>query len=435
MSAKWISTNFKGVRYYEHPTRKHGKVMRDRYFAIRYQRDGKRVEEGIGWASELDPKDKKNWTPEKAALVLAELKEAAKGLKQGPSRLSERRDIEDKRKETEQAEQDRQDQDAVTFERFFKDTYLPQSKADKKPRTAQREEGFFNNWFKSILGNLTMKEITQFDVERVKKEMGDKKQSNRSIEYALAVIRQVFNVAKQLGKYTGESPTANVKKPKVDNGRMRFLTHSEAAKLLEVLKVKSTDVHDMTLLSLHAGLRFSEIASLTWQDVDIDKGTLSRSVMTIRDAKAGSRYAFLTPQAADMLRSRTQGNPSDYVFQQRKGEKKEGAEENQNRKVTKISHTFFRAVDDLKMNEGIDDPRLKICFHSCRHSYASWMIEQGADLYTVQKLLGHKTNIMTQRYAHLSENKLRDATTALGAALARGDVEQGQTGKVVNFAK
>ncbi len=48
--------------------------------------------------------------------------------------------------------------------------------------------------------------------------------------------------------------------------------------------------------------------------------------------------------------------------------------------------------------------------------YASWMIEQGADLYTVQKLLGHKTNIMTQRYAHLSENKLKDAVKALGKA-------------------
>lgn len=136
--------------------------------------------------------------------------------------------------------------------------------------------------------------------------------------------------------------------------------------------------------------------SLTWQDVDI-----SRGVMTIRDAKAGSRYAFLTDQAADMLKNRTQAKPSDYVFQGRKG------------KLERISPTFFRSVDELKLNKGIDDPRLQICFHSCRHSYASWMIENGADLYTVQKLLGHKTNVMTQRYAHLSENRLREAAKAL----------------------
>jgi integrase len=63
------------------------------------------------------------------------------------------------------------------------------------------------------------------------------------------------------------------------------------------------------------------------------------------------------------------------------------------------------------------------------------MIEQGADLYTVQKLLGHKTNVMTQRYAHLSENRLRAATTALGAALAGGDAGQQAGQIVVNFQK
>jgi site-specific recombinase XerD len=44
------------------------------------------------------------------------------------------------------------------------------------------------------------------------------------------------------------------------------------------------------------------------------------------------------------------------------------------------------------------------------------MVEQGQYLYTVQKLLGHKTNVMTQPYAHLAENKLRDAAKALEAA-------------------
>jgi len=127
-----------------------------------------------------------------------------------------------------------------------------------------------------------------------------------------------------------------------------------------------------------------------------------------------------------MLRTRDQGKPSDYVFQGRKG------------KVGRMSFTFFRAVDDLKLNNGIDDPRLQICFHSCRHSYASWMIEQGADLYTVQKLLGHKTNIMTQRYAHLSENRLKDAAKALGRAWQRHKAAkkgQEEAGQVVNLTK
>jgi len=102
--------------------------------------------------------------------------------------------------------------------------------------------------------------------------------------------------------------------------------------------------------------------------------------------------------------------------------------------LDRISITFKRTVEELKLNEGIDDPRLKICFHSCRHSYASWLIEEGADLYTVQKLLGHKTNIMTQRYAHLSENRLREAAQSLSRA-ARERKAKAEAGQVVELQK
>ena len=212
---------------------------------------------------------------------------------------------------------------------------------------------------------------------------------------------------------------------------MRFLTHIEADALLEALKVKSVDVHDMTLLSLNCGLRFGEVSSLTWQDVSLERGTL-----TIRDAKAGSRYAFLTEQAAAMLKGRAEDHdreakknkkerkPSDYVFQNRKG-----------CKIDILSHTFSRIVDELKLNDGIDDPRLQVCYHTCRHSHAAWMIEEGADLYTVQKLLGHKTNVMTQRYAHMSENRLRGAAKALSLALRPKEKAKEDLGQVVNFTK
>ncbi len=404
MTVKWNKTKYKGVRYREHPTRKHG-VKKDRYYAIRYQRDGVRIEEGLGWASEIDPKDRKHWTAEKAALVLAELREAGKGLKEGPSRLSERRDIEDKRRAEEQAQHEQAERDAITFDKFFTETYLPQARSDKGKKTVVHEEEIFRNRISLELADKCLKDIAPFHLERLKKTLADKGLSIRSIEYTLAVVRQVFNSAKRLGAFNGENPTAKVKFPKPDNSRMRFLTHDEAKALLVSLKAKSQDVHDMTLLSLHAGLRFGEIASLTCQDVDLERG-----VMTIRDAKTGSRYAFITPQVGAMLKERTQGRPTDYVFQRNR---KDGG------RLTKISHTFFRVVDELKLNEGIDDPRLQVCFHTCRHTYASWLIEEGADLYTVQKLLGHKTNVMTQRYAHLSENKLRDAVKALGQAFQR----------------
>jgi integrase len=410
--AKWIKTNFPGVRYREHLTRKNG-VRKDQYFTIRYKVTGKDREEGLGWASE-------GWTASKAYDCMKELKENRKfGV--GPQTLDEKRKIEDARKAMEKAEAERLEKEAVTFGSFFKNNYLPQAIADKKERTAVREEGIFKKWISPAFGHLPIKDIAKFHLQKLKKVMEEGGQSPRSIVYALAVVRQVFNAARREGIYEKDSPTKDVKKPKVDNGRMRFFTHKEAEMLLAVLQEKSPDVHDLTLLSLHAGLRFGEIASLKWQDVDLNRG-----VLTIRDSKAGSRYAFLTEQAAEMFQNRPQGRPSDYVFQKRGGGKME-----------KISHSFFRTVDELKFNEGIEDSRLKICYHSCRHSFASWMIEQGQDLYTVQKLLGHKTNVMTQRYAHMVENKLKDAIRSLGQALRpqKEDTGQDKAGQVLNFTK
>ncbi|MCE5262647.1 MAG: site-specific integrase [Deltaproteobacteria bacterium] len=407
MAIKWIKTAHKGLRYYEHLTRRHGK-KRDRYYAIRFKVAGKDYGYGVGWWSDGIPEEIEKEDPdlgfEEYALKLLRQYQGNIKAGSGPKSPKEKRKIAQGEEAQAKAEQERLAKEAVTFDAFFNDTYLPQAKADKKPRSVTREEGLYGKWIKDVIGQFPMKDIAPFHLEKLKKVMADGKQAPRSIEYALAVIRQMFNTAKRLGVYGGESPTAKVKAPKVDNGRMRFLTREEATALLDALKAKkSTDVYDMTLLSLHAGLRFGEIASLTWQDMDLSKG-----VLTIRDAKAGSRYAFLTEQAATMLEARDKARkgrkPADYVFQGRKV------------KLDRISITFARTVEELKLNDGIDDPRLKICFHSCRHSYASWLIEQGADLYTVQKLLGHKTNVMTQRYAHLSENRLKDAAKALGAA-------------------
>jgi len=419
MAIKWIKTNHKGLRYYEHATRKHGK-QKDRYYMIRFRVDKKLYSYGIGWMSEGIPAAILQEEPELGFqdYCLKLLRQYKGNVKTGagPKSPKEQRKIIEAREAEEKAERERLEKEAVSFKEFFDNTYLPQAKADKKERSTIREEGLFKVWVSPILGHLPMKDIKPFHLEKLKKVMTDGGQSPRSVEYALSVVRQVFNVAKQLGSFEGENPTAKVKFPKPDNARMRFLTHDEADKLLESLKRKSTDVHDMTMLSLHCGLRFGEIASLTWQDVDLERGTL-----TIRDAKAGSRYSFLTEQAVEMLKGRaedqdrtaktngTERKLSDYVFTGRKG------------LLDRISPTFKRAVDELGLNDGIDDRRLKISFHSCRHSHASWLIEEGADLYTVQKLLGHKTNIMTQRYAHLSENRLRGAAQALSIALQRHD--------------
>jgi integrase len=424
MARQWKKTNHDGLRYFEHETRKHGK-KKDRYYGIRFRVNKKLYDYGIGWLSDGIPEAIRKEEPhlgfeDYCLKLLREFKGNAKtGI--GPTSPKEKRAIAEQ--EREQAEQARQqaEKEAITLTAFFQNIYLAQVQGDKKKTSVVREAGLFNDYIMPVMGTLPMKDIAPFHLEKLKRDMSAKGQSPRSIEYCLAVIRQIFNTAKRLEIYSGDNPTAKVKFPKPDNGRMRFLTHEEADELLTALKIRSIDVHDMTLLSLNCGLRFGEIAALTWADVDMERGTL-----TIRGAKAGSRYAFLTGQARAMLESRSKGNPSDYVFPDRTGKKSD-----------KISNVFFKTVDELKFNEGITDPRLKVCFHTCRHSYASWLVEQGQDLYTVQRLLGHKTNVMTQRYSHISENKFKEAAKSLSRAITAGQKkaeEQAEpSGQVVNF--
>ena len=114
--------------------------------------------------------------------------------------------------------------------------------------------------------------------------MADKKKSDRTIQYVLQLTRQAFNQARKLGIYAGESPTNAVKWPTLDNMKLRYLSITEAETLLTALRAKSQNLHDMSLLSLHCGLRFGEISKLTWSCVNSEAGTLA-----ILNAKTGSQ--------------------------------------------------------------------------------------------------------------------------------------------------
>ena len=414
---EWIKTNFKGVRYREHPTRKHGAANKDRYFTIRYQRDGKRVEEPLGWASELDPKDQKNWTAEKAALVLAELKEAARGLKQGPTRLSERRDIENERKATELAAQELAEKEKLTFGQYFEKVYLPAFTTGRSKDAARKGEEHFNKWIQPVIGDIPLKDVKPIAIERIKKNILDAKRTPRTLQYVFATIRQAWNMARRDGRITGDSPTGQVKIPKVDNKRVRFLSHKEAETLLNALQARDTLTHNLTLLSLHSGMRMGEIADLRWSHISLDRG-----IITVMDTKSGKgRVVFMTVRVKAMLKAIKRREPDDYIFTRGDG-----------KLLDDTPKVFAEVVENLGFNEGIPDRRQRVCFHTCRHTFASWHVEAGTDLYTVKSLLGHSVIAMTERYAHLSKGTLHNATMILEKAIDAGKKTEDQTVQAVN---
>jgi integrase len=417
---KWISTKFKGVRYYEHPTRKHG-VRFDRYFAIRYQKAGKRVEEGIGWTSELNPEDGQNWTEAKAALVLERLRGAARhGKKEAPTRIAEQREIERQRKESERTAKEQAEKEAVTFSYYFDNIFLPVFEVGRKKETTRKAKEHFKNWIDPVIGNTPMKDVKPFAIEKIKKNILSASKSPRTLQYVLATIRQAWNMARRDGLIMEDSPTKSIKVPKVDNRRVRFLSHKEADTLLNALQEKDTLAYNMALLSLHTGLRMGEIIGLKWCHVDTERG-----IIRIMNPKGGEgRAVYMTEIIKAMFDAMKYGEPESFVFNRTDG-----------KELKEMPRIFFEVVAELGFNNGITDTRQKVVAHTLRHTFASWHVMAGTDIYTLKELLGHSVIQMTERYSHLAPETLQNATRGFERAIESAEQEKIKegNGQVVNY--
>jgi integrase len=121
------------------------------------------------------------------------------------------------------------------------------------------------------------------------------------------------------------------------------------------------------------------------------------------DTKSGkTRVLSLTTEIKTVFKGRNNHPKNEVVFPARGGQK-----------IVKISKTFNRAVDEAGLNDGIDDRRQKVTFHTLRHTFASWLVMAGISLYEVKELLGHASLTMTERYAHLAPDRNKKAATTM----------------------
>ncbi len=291
-------------------------------------------------------------------------------------------------------------QKELTLDEFFEKVYIPTQSTKK---SLERETILYTKHISPYIGKKPIATLAVLDIEKVKNEAIKGGYSTRTVEYVLAVLRRVINVAIATDYREKANPVAKVKIPKPNNKRMRFLTQEEANILLEALKKRSQAVYEQACLSLYAGLRFGEIANLKWEDIDFQNG-----LIYIKDPKNNtSRAAYLTDFLASILqerKKRVNGQTGDYVFPTIDGKKQE-----------RISRTFERTVKALGLNDGITDPRQKVVFHTLRHTFASWLAQKGTPLYVIKELLGHKTLTMTERYSHLADKEKRRAVESLNS--------------------
>lgn len=379
------------VFFKKHPSRKHG-VKFDQYYRGEYQVKGKRIAINFGWISET------GWGGSKCIEKLLKYKKNAKnGIR--PVSLKEEREIEEAKRAEEKRKQIEQDKSNLTLKAFFHTVYYPLIQREKKEKTYQREESLYRNWIEAALGEKRFKNISKADIENIYYDITDSGKSIRTAEYALTTLKQIWREAKERGCAPGMPMISKAVKKKIsqnNNARIRFLSQNEADILLSELKKRSTNLYEKSLISLHCGLRASEIFKLTWSQVDLEHG-----ILNIIDSKGKDRSVHMSEAVKEVIASKVKGAAHDLVYPGRG-----------NKPSEQISQVFRQVANKL-FNKGINDRREKVTFHTMRHTCASWMVMQGINLYLVQKVLGHSTIQVTERYAHLAPDQLKLAANAI----------------------
>jgi integrase len=363
-----IKTKYPGVYYIVKGNEK--------VFYIYYRSNGKQVEEKAGFQYADD------MTAAKAAGIRAD---RSKGKE--PSNNARR----EQAKANVEAEAGK-----VTLDKLWQE--YEANKADSK--AINTDKGRYQKYLLPDFGNKEPHNIIRLDVDRLRIRLL-KTLKPQTVRHTLGLLKRIvhFGVARQLC----QNLNFIVETVRVDNQKTEDLNPEQLQNLLTAID-NSADIEAAAImrLALYTGMRRGEMFKLKWNDIDFQRGFIA-----IRNPKGGvSQKIPMNDQARQVLKNHpkteiTRNNKkeiSEYVFLRPDGEP-----------FTDIR----RRVNPIKQAAGIPDDFRAL--HGLRHTYASMLASSGqVDMYTLQKLLTHKSPVMTQRYAHLRDSTLRDASTLAG---------------------
>jgi integrase len=220
---------------------------------------------------------------------------------------------------------------------------------------------------------------------------------SRTVNFEIDGVKTMLNLAIRWG-YLKENPAKQVRPLKSDERKpVRFLTVKECTRLLEA---SDDELRPIIFTFLMTGMRKAELEYLQWGDVDLHRKKISIKSKEGWDPKTSEREIPLSDDLVELLKEakakQKSPKPGNYVFPIIDSGR---------------SHNWIRR-ELIKTAEkvGIED-LTKV--HTLRHTFASHLVMNGADLPTVGKLLGHTDIATTMIYAHLAPDHLANAVTKL----------------------
>ena len=259
-------------------------------------------------------------------------------------------------------------------------------------KLASRQTGnAFVKRFRAFFGERTLGEITPKLIVEYKSLRYAAGVKPASINRELTCLRKAFSLAKREWEWCRDNPVSRVSLEKGVTKRDRWLMEDEEARLLDTCP---SWLRELVVFALHSGMRLGEILSLTWTGVD-----LFRRTATVFESKNGERRTVPlnhTVMALLTEKAKVRHIKTALVFPSLAG--------------TRLDPNHLRrALRPAMAKAGI----VNCHFHDLRHTFATRLVQSGVDLYKVQRLLGHKSPMMTQRYAHHYPESLRDGVEIL----------------------
>jgi len=283
---------------------------------------------------------------------------------------------------------------SVSFEQF---THQFLSASDPASRTIERYDSIFKSFLPFLRGayvnEVTAETIDSYKAKRLKEV------SPVSVNVELRMLKAAFSTAKRW-RMTAQNPFVDISLARIPEQVPLCLKPEDFQKIIAC--IREGWFRDVVLFAVLTGMRRGEILNLRWSDVDFGSKTVNiRSSATWNTKHGKRRVVPLSETAVLLLSSRVGKSPSEYVFTM----------EDQKISESTVSHAFKRYVKAAKLDNQ------KLQFHSLRHTFATWLVQDGVSIYEVQKLLGHSSVKVTEVYSHLAASELHSAVNRISLPL------------------
>jgi len=246
-----------------------------------------------------------------------------------------------------------------------------------------------SNYFKN-------ENLLYLNEDNIRNFLYNSKESSKTNAHYLTVLKSFYDYMLDLD-YIKINPCENIKSPKLDKKLPKFLTEQEVDKLLNIKCIKPIDYRNKAMLELlyATGMRISELLNLELSNIYeeeavvkvMGKGSKER-IIPMGDITIKYLNLYLNEYRNYILKTKQ----SEYVFVNYNG--------------SKMSRQgFFKILKKLCDEQGI---KKEISPHILRHSFATHLLNNGADLRIIQELLGHENISTTEIYSHISSEKIKD---------------------------